>query len=186
MLKVARQKGRLTFDEIVELYKTKSVNAIAAMDGTSYVNILRILKARNVVMRSRGNNEVRVAPISHGHCQAAKRLKMTPYRYVRLMVIIKLGGKCNHCPETDLRVLDINHIHGEKAPQQRTDGNVTSLKYEEHCAILDGKSMPHIEVTCCNCNRRHEFERGNIPPIPEEFYAHASTNRSIPDRPYRG
>lgn len=35
---MARTKGNLTVDEIVELYRTKSVNAIAAIDGTQGTN----------------------------------------------------------------------------------------------------------------------------------------------------
>lgn len=165
---MARTKGNLTADEIVELYKTKSVNAIAAIDGTCYVTVLKILHCRGVKMRKRGNNEVRVPQITHGYCQEAKKFGMTPYRYVRLAAIVKLGGRCVRCGDDDLYVLDINHINGEQATS-RSRGSFTAARYKQHCRILDGQSLPFLEVTCGNCNRRHEVERGNIPKIPQEF-----------------
>jgi hypothetical protein len=164
-----RRKSKLTKAEIVERYKTKSVCEIAKANGTSNSIVLRVLKEFGVPMRRQGHNLIRVVPITHGHCQQARRFGMTPYRYVRLMAIVTLGGKCVRCGETDLYVLDINHINGVNAPQRNKSRRRTDAKYAEHCRILAGGDFPHLEVTCCNCNRRHEVDRGNIPQIPQEF-----------------
>jgi len=168
---MARRKGRFTKERIVEMYKMYSVNSIADMDGTTYGCIIRILHEAGVEMRSRGNNEVRVAPITHGYCQVAAQVGMTPYRYVRLAAIVKMGGVCTECGEDDLRVLDINHVNGKGKRKG------TAARYAECCNVLNQKKPPkNLNILCCNCNRRHEFDRGNIPPIPENFYALASTH----------
>ena len=158
-----RTKGKLTYEQMVELYHTHSVNQIAKLDGTSYVAVLRLLHRLGVKMRSRGNNALRVAPVKHGYCQLARQCKMTPYRYVRLAAIVVLGGACVGCGETDLQVLDINHVNGRDAVRS------TSAKYRQFCSILAGNHRLAVEVTCCNCNRRHEVVRGNIPGITKEF-----------------
>lgn len=164
------KKSKLTRREIVDLYATHSVSEIAKRNGTSNVIVLRVLHASGVKMRSRGNNELRRPHVTHGHCQVAAQLGMSPYRYVRLAAIVALGGTCAHCGEIDLRVLDINHINGVGAPSRRK-GTKTVLCYTDHLAILNGRRLRHVEVRCCNCNRRHEYERGNIQEIPEAFYA---------------
>lgn len=160
---MARTKGKLTKEQIVDLYATYSVNAIAEMDGTSRTVILRILHAADVDMRPRGHNDVRVAPVLHGHCRDAATFGMTPVRYVRLRAIQQLGGACDDCGETDLRVLDINHINGEGAARSANELYCQCLK------VLDGEDTPNLQVLCCNCNRIHEYERGNLKPIPKDF-----------------
>jgi transposase-like protein len=177
-----RRKSKLTKKEMIDLYKTKGIREIAELNGTSPNIVIRVLHEAKVKMRSRGNNEIRVSPTTHGHCQAAKACGMTPYRYVRVITVLHLGGKCRSCGTSDLRVLDVNHINGKDCPQKKP-GHTTNLKYKEHLKILAGESMEHIEVLCCNCNRIHEYERRNFNPLPEEFYAYTGTNRSFYDRP---
>jgi hypothetical protein len=178
----ARRKSKLSKDKIVELYATKGIEEIGQLNGTSAVVVLRVLRERGVTMRSRGNNAIHGRWVKHGHCQQAALCGMNPYRYVRAQAILALGGKCVICGVSDLRVLDINHINGKDCPQKK-EGKTVDLKYQEHLRILDGEDMPHIEVRCCNCNRIHEYERGNLQPIPDEFYAYTGTNRSFYDRP---
>lgn len=178
-----RRKSKLSKDEIVELYATKGIEEIGRLNGTSSIVVLRVLRERGVTMRARGNNSIRKQPVKHGYCQQAALCGMNPYRYVRAKALLLLGGECVICGTRDLRVLDINHINGEDCPQKK-EGKTVGLKYQEHLRVLAGEDMPHLEVRCCNCNRIHEYERGNLQPIPDEFYAHTGTNRNFYDRPH--
>jgi hypothetical protein len=169
---MTRKKGKLTHGEIISLYETHSVNQIAKIDGTSYVCVLRILHSAGVKMRPKGAKGLSGKTI-HGHAAAALAIGMTVHRYIRLKAVQSLGGRCNDCGETDLRVLDFNHINGEHAFKGRKR---IKEQYRTCLAILAGNPPAHLEVLCCNCNRRHEYTRGNLRQIPEEFYADASTH----------
>ena len=54
--------------------------------------------------------------------------------------VLELGGKCVNCGETDIRVLQINHING--------------------------RDNPEVDVRCANCNILYEYERGNLREWP--------------------
>lgn len=165
-------KSKLTDQQLVEMYKTMSVTAIAAVNGTSHVTVIRKLHRLKVKMRSKGNNELRVIPIKHGFAKKALELGMEPLRYIRLMAVLKLGGKCRACGTDDLRVLCINHVRGEgKVRRTPTNGSqAVKSRYAESLAVLSEQPTPNLEVLCANCNALHEYERGNIPPIPEGLW----------------
>lgn len=153
-----RKKSKLTDEEIVSLYEELSVTAIAEIDGTSHVNVLRKLHRLKVPMRSKGHNELRIAPTIHGYAKRAKELGLNPNRYVRLKAIQRLGGKCVGCGVTDIRVLQLNHVNGEG--KVRGSGRV-SAGYSDCVKVLLGHLMP-LDVRCANCNIIHEYDRGNL------------------------
>jgi hypothetical protein len=149
-----RIKGKLSYAEIKKLYKTKSINQIAELDGTSANIIQRALHTMKVKVRGRGGDGIGKPKHTHGHARFAKQMGMAVDRYYRLKVIVDLGGKCSKCKIDDLRVLEINHI----------DGRGKHLSLSQLCVrILKGqKRYRHmIDVRCANCNVLHEYERGN-------------------------
>lgn len=157
-----RRKSRMADDELVEAYKTKSVNAVAKLNGTSYVAVLRRLHRLKVPMRKQGNNEVRITVVKHGFAKRALELGVPPQRYVRLLAVMKMGGKCRACGCADARVLCLNHVNGQDKPGRR---EVTKLKTQDCLRILAGEAVPHLEVLCANCNHLHEYERGNVKDV---------------------
>jgi hypothetical protein len=77
-------------------------------------------------------------------------------QFGRVLALTVLDGKCTACGCTDYRVLQFNHINGEKADEK---------SYHFFADICLGKSVPHLEIRCANCNVIHEFERGNRPKL---------------------
>jgi len=164
-----RRKSKLSKQRIVELYKNHSISQIAKRNGTSNTVVIHVLHAAGVVMRDRGGGEFHNRPIKHGHAGRAIELGMDPYRYVRLLTVVKLGGACSVCGERDLRVLDVNHINGEGVVRT-AKRRCQKARYAEMLKVLRGETVPYLEVRCCNCNRRHEYDRGIISAIPKGFY----------------
>lgn len=59
-----------------------------------------------------------------------------------------LGGACAECPETDQRVLQIDHIFGDGAIARREMSQSQILK-----DVLE-KGATKYQVLCANCNVR--------------------------------
>lgn len=70
---------------------------------------------------------------------------------VHKQAIISLGGICVNCGETDLRVLQINHLKGVNHGKGR-------IKW--HRQIINGETTD-LDVRCANCNILYEYERGH-------------------------
>ena len=72
----------------------------------------------------------------------------------RKRAILKLGGKCMNCGETNLRVLQLNHINGGGTPERKRRNS-----YQISMDVLKEKRTD-IDVRCANCNIIYEYERG--------------------------
>jgi hypothetical protein len=161
---VSRILRKITPARIVELAATMTPLEIAKVAGLTRVTIYGYLKQAGIKLQAGaplGNQRGR----THGLHAQGRALGLEPWRFVRLLAVMRLGGKCAHCDVDDLRVLDINHIDGE----QRA-GKSTAKMREQWLALAKGEKLPYLEVRCCNCNRLHEYERGNFSPIPTAFY----------------
>ena len=67
----------------------------------------------------------------------------------RKMVIDALGAKCCRCGyDTDIRALQIDHIHGKGGEDRRAPGNVYIRMLE---SIQRGETDKY-QVLCANCN----------------------------------
>ena len=145
-------KKYVSDEELKSLYEQMGMIQIAEVTGMHYVSVWRRLhKIPEIKIRKQGNNEIHKVWKKHGLCSDAKLINLNPETYVRLQVIKKLGCKCSNCGISDIRVLDINHIDG-KDKQKKS--------YKQRLDFLNGKQM-NWNVLCCNCNRLHEFDRGN-------------------------
>lgn len=81
------------------------------------------------------------------------------YWKLRLEVMHKLGGKCEKCGETDIRVLQIAH-KGVKSlgnSYKRKDAKNTGIYLYK--GIINGEvDRDEVELLCSNCNILYEFE----------------------------
>lgn len=71
---------------------------------------------------------------------------------LREAAIQKLGGKCNHCSISDIRVLDIDHINA--------DGNIEREQLHEFeilRRIISGDFLDY-QLLCANCHRLKTIE----------------------------
>lgn len=67
-------------------------------------------------------------------------------------VIASLGGKCVRCGNSDIRVLDINHIDRDRKDRHKQYSWLRRLKdWEKH--------KDNIELLCANCHRIHTWEQ---------------------------
>ena len=141
--------------EIIELYKSNSLNQIAELTKSSYAAVRRVLLKNGIVVRNRGGGNIGKPRIKHGYAKKAIELGFSPSTYMRLLCVKKLGAKCIRCGISDIRVLQINHINGQNKPQTGKELN------DQYLQILSGKDLP-VDIRCANCNIIHEYERGNI------------------------
>ena len=82
------------------------------------------------------------------------------HQKLRKEVIILLGRKCVNCSNTDLRVLNVNHLKGGGTADRKDRIKV----YRE---IRDGiRDKKDYDVRCFNCNILYDYERG-IRKLPE-------------------
>ena len=89
-----------------------------------------------------------------------KRGKMQTKRLrwnLRTKVVEFLGGECVICNETDIRVLEINHLDGiGYKDRQRYGGD-----HRFYLAILNReKSKESLDIRCANHNILYEYEVG--------------------------
>ena len=75
-------------------------------------------------------------------------------RALRIAVVQKLGGACSVCGNSDMRVLDIDHIDGTGYKVNRLG---SSHKIPWLRAILDGTAT-NAQLLCANCHRIKSYE----------------------------
>ncbi len=75
---------------------------------------------------------------------------------MRKKVISMLGGECRRCGETDIRILQINHIDGGGRQERLSKTRHFYLK-----DIIDGsRNTDDLEILCANHNILYEYESG--------------------------
>lgn len=68
-------------------------------------------------------------------------------------VVELLGGKCKGCGNTDIRVLQINHLNG--GGRKEVAGPLF------YARILSGeRAIDDLDLRCANCNIIYEYEVG--------------------------
>jgi len=166
-MKCSRKKGKLSWAEIEKLYETHSVNQIAAIDGTSYGCLVKGLHRLGVKMRPRGSaGRLGPAPTKHGFYCRDILPGASPIRQLRWLAVKKLGGICCGCKNSDLRVLQINHVNGASRPKKnKHGGRCQKATRNQLIAIIKGDLKDGVDVRCANCNIIHEYERGKIKDI---------------------
>lgn len=75
---------------------------------------------------------------------------------VRYRAVQSLGGCCARCGNDDMRVLDIDHVHGGGARERELG------KYRVFKRVIDG--CPGYQVLCANCHRIKTLEAGDHRP----------------------
>lgn len=71
--------------------------------------------------------------------------------------ILALGGECVVCGETDLRILQINHLNGG-GRKEMNNGRNSHYFYRD---IINGtRTTDDLDVRCANCNILYEYEVG--------------------------
>lgn len=84
----------------------------------------------------------------------ARRNRESQKKYIhkiKLEAIKKLGGKCVYCGYDNIDALEMNHINGGGAKEQRKRGSYTKSLYLD---IVAGRRTD-IELTCRVCNAVH-------------------------------
>ena len=86
--------------------------------------------------------------------ERARQIARRSYQKLRASIIIKLGGKCVACGETDRRVLQINHRRGG-GRKELEDGKADNLYRAIRNETVD---LSQFDVRCANCNIIFEYE----------------------------
>ena len=99
------------------------------------------------------------------HCRACDRKRIREiYRKKRVALLNKLGGPiCNRCGFSDIRALQIDHIHGGGFQEYKASGNRTV--YARLYKLTSEELKKDYQVLCANCNcikRIENREHGNL------------------------
>ena len=78
-------------------------------------------------------------------------------RRFRLRIIEHLGGKCNRCGITDVRVLQIDHINGGGRRELR------SLSRHQYYHLVFSDTIGKYQLLCANCNWIKKYESNENP-----------------------
>jgi hypothetical protein len=163
-----RLTGKLSRAQIARLYLVDKItlSALAKLDETGVSNIKSVLARFGITRKTcitaalkaiHDFEELYQAPrskVSKFKLRKLIKLSASPASIYRVRAVLKLGGVCVSCGETDLSVLQINHINGEGKP--------SCGKMLEHFRDISLGNAKGVEVRCANCNIRHEYERGNL------------------------
>jgi hypothetical protein len=81
-------------------------------------------------------------------------------RYLRLLVIKKLGGRCCRCGYEDYRALQVDHVKGDGRTKMVNLGARGSDPHYLHKVLKD--TSGEFQLLCSNCNqiKRYEFSEG--------------------------
>ena len=82
----------------------------------------------------------------HAHPERARVAREKYNARLRLAVIHTLGGECKHCGIKDMRVLQIDHIHGRGHQEREAIGFIGIRR-----KILKG-NIKDYQLLCANCN----------------------------------
>ncbi len=100
-------------------------------------------------------------------------IKKAFHRERRLMVIARLGGKCECCGESHPIFLDVDHINGDGAEQRRKD----PLQYTIYTWLVKNNFPPGFRLLCSNCNKGR-WRNGGICPHEEGSQTRAKARSS--------
>lgn len=77
---------------------------------------------------------------------------------LKLKLITLFGGKCAECNITDWRVLELNHLNGNRKDDIEKYKSLAKL----YRAVLNGeRTTEDLNLLCANCNVIHEYKTGN-------------------------
>ena len=83
----------------------------------------------------------------HALAYARERHKKI-YDILRTAALMRLGGKCAHCPIEDLRLLQIDHIDGGGKADRKKHGRVDSM----YRSIAEFGDQGKYQALCANCH----------------------------------
>lgn len=81
-------------------------------------------------------------------------LKKKRYWEKKIAIIKELGGECRECGESDIQVLDINHIDREQKKRPKSRVYTWTFRLKEW-----RENMGNLELLCANCHRRHTWKQ---------------------------
>jgi hypothetical protein len=139
---------RITDQQIIELYELFDTQFISKLGGVSIRYVRDTLKKHGIKIRIGGCGTTK---FKTGLSKISGKYGLSDISFSKVVALLLLGGKCVKCGCSDYRVLQFNHINGERAKEK---------SYKFYADICLGKPVPHLEVRCANCNLIHEFERG--------------------------
>jgi DNA-binding MarR family transcriptional regulator len=94
-------------------------------------------------------------------------IRSTDRSSTRLTVIQYLGGKCARCGFDDIRVLQIDHVHGNGWRERRDWGGSYQIYRRLLRRVANKEVISDYQVLCANCNWIKGFEN-------DEFKTHNS------------
>lgn len=77
----------------------------------------------------------------------------------KISLINDLGGECVHCGNSDIRVLDIDHIDPSKKMQPGQGRYSWSHRFKDW-----EKNIGNLRILCSNCHRIHTWDQRGFGP----------------------
>lgn len=94
----------------------------------------------------------------NGECMDCRKvINREYYRNIKIAVIELLGGRCVECGNTDVRVLQLDHVNDDGYLDRPKFGAGVVLAR----AILSGKrSVEGLQILCGNCHHLKSWSQG--------------------------
>lgn len=120
-----------------------------------------------------------IAPNSKKRClECVERMNRTQNRWSwigRITVLMKLGGKCAWCGNTDLRVLEIDHVQSYHHRKRGLDW----LKFSHKLKVNESARQElyrqfekgEVQILCRNCQKIKSFNEMKCQPAFDEALA---------------
>ena len=96
---------------------------------------------------------VRFRPQNRGYCNSCKN-KAARLRTRKLFVDYLKAHQCVDCGESDIVVLEFDHVRGKKV------GNVSKISKDGSIKVLE-REIRKCDVVCSNCHSRRTAARSN-------------------------
>ena len=78
---------------------------------------------------------------------------------LRNQVLVMFGCKCAKCGNSDVRVLQLDHLHGALEPRDAYMRSGSTL----YAALANGRKDPKdFQLLCANCNAIKKFEENEV------------------------
>lgn len=116
-------------------------------------NICKVCNNRSRIWKQNNPEKLR-ASIQKQNKETQLRRRRLYYWKIKIKALDILGRTCIICGESDMRVLQINHLNG----LGKNEGLRSDTMYR---AIVNGtRTINDLDLRCANCNWKYEYERG--------------------------
>ena len=105
-------------------------------------------------------NKKKICDYQMAYKHLTKAERTNNRRKVRLTILARFGSHCARCEFTDIRALQIDHIHGGGTKERKRRG--TDSFYRYLLKLQEAELHKIYQCLCANCNWIKKYENNEI------------------------